>query len=120
MSSEEVQSLISMDSTLASVSAGLSAMQGADEILLYVVWQGSEAGLRLGDGTLLTPAILAESLGDLPGTVVVLIDADYAGVFTGPLVGALPPGSGRVIITSTGAGGHALFSGAPQPVGSAL
>ena len=111
ISGDKISVLNSSNYGIDEVSAALNVLPDGRSLFLYIAGSGNNEGVKLGDGSILTPAFLAEFLEDASGITVVIIDCSHSGIFTGPLAGSTPEGDSRIIITSTGSGETATFLG---------
>lgn len=109
--SDKQATIATASSSIAAVSAEVQKVKDAEQTLLYIVGKGSDEGVVLGDDTVLTPELLAEYIAQVTGTLVIVIEADNSGIFTGPLTTSTPSDRRRVIITSTDTKGKAIFAG---------
>jgi len=90
-----------------SVVNALESISIADQKLLFLTGEGTRQGLRLSDGSTVTPQMLADATRDVTGTLVVVVDASHAGSFMGSLVGSVVDPSRRVFVMSTDSDGEA-------------
>lgn len=110
ISGDKMVCLSSLESSLQTVTTAINALQTAEEILIIVVGEGTQKGIKLGDGYVLTPEVLGTIAAQIPGISVLIMDSDYSGIFGGPLVGSTPLGTKRIFFTSSGSAQKAWFT----------
>ena len=90
------------------------AMQSTQDLVVYLVGQGSGAGFVLNDSETLTASQLDTWLdgveASIPGKVVVVYDANYSGTFLPGLKTTAKAGSRRIVLASASASQAAGFS----------
>jgi hypothetical protein len=105
---------VDADSTKVNLQTAITQWaSGADDLVVYLVGDGGENGIRLNRNEVLSPQELAGWLnqvqGSLQGPLTVVIDSGQSGQFVSAL-----QGEGRVVVASAGAdeSAHFLSTGA--------